>query len=124
MFLPNSKINASIDKGEGGNWDDEDIFNLSKRIGVRLVIPPELNANVKKNQYDDKRGLELVKYFRNKLAHGELSFVDCGECLSFVELQKLSEVVFAYLETIIKSFENFVTEKSFMQEINKTIDIQ
>lgn len=124
MFLPNSKIDASIDKGEGGNWDDEDIFNLARRIGVQLIIPPELNADVKKNQYDDKKGLELVKHFRNKLAHGELSFVDCGERLSFIELQKLSEVVFAYLEAIIRCFENFVIEKSYMQETNKTAALQ
>lgn len=122
MFNANSKINISIHKKGGGNWDDKDIYALTKRIGLQLTLTDELTMKIKKNIYNDKRGLELVKHLRNKLAHGELSFVECGERLSFEELKILSDTIFSYLEVLISHFELFIEDKLFMaqSEVDKS----
>jgi len=113
LLNPRQTLSIEFDRGGGGNWDDEDIHKLTQRIGMPFVVPDYLREAVKKTLYDDMRQLELVKYTRNKLAHGELSFVECGERLGIFELKELATTVFAYLEALIAHFDDFIENRKF-----------
>ena len=115
IFTAGKNIEDNLDLGGGGNWDDEKIFNFFKRLGINISLQPEIAKNVKIKRYDDMGSLQLVKSFRNKLAHGEISFIECGANLSFKELKELTESVFTYLEEIICQINRFIDERSHIQ---------
>ena len=52
--------------------------------------------------------LKLVKDRRNGLAHGALSFVDCSDGVTVVELKKLATAVGDYLKEAVECFVKFI----------------
>lgn len=104
-----------IDLGGGGNWDDEAIFKFSKRIGLQLEITPSTQTAIKRKIKDDLGALSLIKEYRNKLAHGNLSFSECGEFTTVADLRELTDKVVQYMREIIASFQSFVDGNSFRE---------
>lgn len=104
----------SIEKGGGGNWDDREIQSLCERLGLQLAIPPEVLSAVKRVIRDDKNALGLVKYLRNKLAHGGISFAECGDGVTAKELRELKETTAAYLKEVVRAFSSFVSQHGFI----------
>ena len=83
---------------------NESIYHSAKKHIDTGIIP----------RYNNYGGLELIKIFRNELAHGEVSFVQCGERLDLVQLKELSKIVFDYLQAVIKLFTSFITNKEYL----------
>ena len=110
-------VKVSIDKDGGGNWDDEEIYEFTKRIGLQLDISSEGNRAAKSKIKDDMGALKLVKHLRNKLAHGELSFGECGDGVTHSQLRELKDSVFMYLDEVIDSFESYVTSNGYLADI-------
>jgi len=100
----------SIEKGGGGNWDDEEIFRIANRIGFALQISPQANRAAKAKIREDRGALALVVYLRNGLAHGRLSFVECGQDDSVADLTELAERVFLYLGEVVTAFERHIEQ--------------
>ncbi len=123
MLEYNSGLPFFMDKRQnGGNWSDKEIEDFAKCIGMKLDIDPNVYKSAKTHvigkseinaMYNNLAGLELVKKFRNELAHGEVSFVQCGERLSLLELKNITKIVFDYLQNVIDCFENFVNKKEY-----------
>lgn len=103
-----------IEIGGGGNWDDESIEKVSKRIGCQLDITVATKSAVKRHLLNDLGALKLVKLRRNQLAHGAISFVDCSDSVAVSDLTALVRDVGSYLRETVASFENFVTSQSFL----------
>lgn len=95
----------SIERGGGGNWDDEEIHRFSRRLGLNLRISDDINHAVKRPLRNDMGTLKLIKDYRNKLAHGNISFVECGENTTVSDLREISGVVYRYLREVINCFE-------------------
>lgn len=110
--LPTGKF--EIDVGGGGNWDDEAIHKVSSRIGCRLEITPETRASVKRAIRDDLGPLKLVKDRRNSLAHGIISFSECGEGITVAELRSISDTVVTYLREVIYCFNSHIDLFDFL----------
>lgn len=105
-----------IEKGGGGNWDDEEIHRIAARIGFDLNVSAAAQAAVKRKIRNDKGALALVVDLRNGLAHGRLSFVECSQDDNVEDLSKLADHVFIYLAEVIAAFERFVGDGLFLRE--------
>ncbi|TAD92967.1 MAG: hypothetical protein EAZ98_24445 [Oscillatoriales cyanobacterium] len=106
--------NRLVEKGGGGNWDDEEIYKLSKRLGLSLNISRDANRAVKQPFRDDKGALSLIKSFRNKLAHGNLSFAESGNNITVSDLRDLTERTALYLREVVNCFKSSIDAHEFL----------
>lgn len=104
----------AVEKGGGGNWDDFSIEAISPRLGLTLNIPRAVYSAVKRPVKDDKGVLEIVKKYRNSLAHGSISFVECAEDTSVSELIDISERVCNYMEEVVNAFVSYIEGYFFL----------
>jgi hypothetical protein len=104
----------SVDKGGGGNRDDILIEDITARIGCELVISKDVYREIKRTIRDDKSALALVKYLRNKLAHGDLSFSECGQGVTAVELREIKDRMASYLREVITAFQAYIDGFKFL----------
>lgn len=105
----------SVAVGGGGNWDDHAIESVAKRLGVALNVTLQARTAVKKIVRDDCGALKLVKKLRNKLAHGELSFTECGN-VAPSDLRNLSNDITLYLTEVVDVFVKFVQQDGFRKQ--------
>ena len=105
---------VKIAKGGGGNWDDEQIHQLAGRLGVTLRLTKGTQSVIKRKIKQDRGALQLIRHYRNQLAHGLMSFSDCGEGLTVTELKELKEWTVRYLEEVISSFEEFIQRYEYL----------
>lgn len=103
-----------LEKGGGGNWDDEEIYKLSKRLGLSLNISRQANRAVKQPFRDEQGALSLIKSFRNKLAHGNLSFAESGNNITVSDLRDLTERTALYLREVVNCFELSIDAHEFL----------
>ena len=89
-----------VKKGGGGNWDDQSIYKFSQRLGLSLQISSEAQQAVKRPFRNDMGTLLLIKDYRNKLAHGNISFVECGENITVSDLRQLISHVALYMREV------------------------
>jgi MAE_28990/MAE_18760-like HEPN len=104
----------SVEKGGGGNWDDHEIEDISIRLGCRLEISAEVLKAAKREIRDEKNALELVKDFRNKLAHGNLSFTECGDGVTVGDLRDIKNRTATYLRAIVFAFCAYIERYEFL----------
>lgn len=103
-----------VDKGGGGNWDDAALEAMAKRLGCRLDFDSEVKAAIKRKIRDDKSPLALVKHLRNKLAHGSMSFTECGDNVTVTDLRDLTERAARYLRAVVEHFQAYIDSHKFL----------
>ncbi|MBO9506485.1 MAE_28990/MAE_18760 family HEPN-like nuclease [Thalassospira sp. A3_1] len=108
--------NFELEKGGGGNWDDTQIHKLAVRIGCDLKFSSDTYKLVKRPLRDDLGPLALVVNLRNRLAHGSISFEECGQEDTAAELRALTEVVIQYLREFVVAFELYLEKEMFLRE--------
>ncbi len=104
----------NIERRSAGSWDDLLIEEMTERIGCRVRLSPEVRTGVKRRIRDDKSALGLVRDFRNRLAHGSLSFTECGEGVTAAELRQMKESTGNYLRQIVESFCEYIAAYEFI----------
>jgi hypothetical protein len=108
-------VNFNLEKGGGGNWDDVAIYKLSQRLGLSLNISNKTHRDIKQPFRDDKGALVLIKSLRNKLAHGDLSFAECGENITAHDLRQLTDRVALYMREVVACFKSSIDAHEFLQ---------
>jgi hypothetical protein len=103
-----------IEKGGGGNWDDEEIFRFATRLGCTLAINADTSEAIKKPFRDGRGALSLIVKHRNDLAHGSVSFAECGNNVTVEELKDLKNRTALYLREVVASFSSFVHTRGFL----------
>lgn len=103
-------IDIKIPPGGGGNWDVSEIEKLSKNIGVNITLSASLRQKVMRPFRDDKAPIRLIKEIRNKLAHGSISFTECGNNHVASDFRKLIDIVKDYLKYIIDQYDAYINE--------------
>jgi hypothetical protein len=98
----------TIEKGGGGNWDDEAIEAISTRLGFQLIVSEPVYNAVKRRFQDDMGPLALVKSLRNRLAHGSISFAQCAEDVTVTRLVDLKAKTVDYLREVIRCFDTYL----------------
>lgn len=112
-------IDIKIPPGGGGNWDVNEIEKLSKNIGVNITLSAPLKQKVLQPFRDDKAPIRLIKEIRNKLAHGAISFAECGSNHVASDFRKLIDIVKDYLRYIIDQYEAYINQCGY-REIAQT----
>lgn len=101
-------------RNNGGNWDDDLIAGLADRIGFSLTLSRDVYALVKRPVRNDMGALKIIKKMRNDLAHGAISFAECGADHSVTDLRFISGVCLSYLEEFINCVDVFVLRREFL----------
>jgi hypothetical protein len=86
----------AVQTGGGGNWDDQEIEAITFRLGLDLRISTEVYKAAKRKIRDDKSALGFIKDVRNRLAHGSVSFDECGDGVTVVDLREIKERTASY----------------------------
>jgi MAE_28990/MAE_18760-like HEPN len=108
-------LELEIQKGGGGNWDDAEIEAFAeKRIGLKLNFTPQTRTLAKRHVRNDQGALALIKTLRNDLAHGTISFAECGANATVTELRDLAIWTSTYLREAINQFSDFVERHEFL----------
>lgn len=83
-----------------GNLDARSIREFSKKqIGINNIS----------TKYGQK--IVTIKNLRNKLAHGEITFQDAVKDKTLKEIEEMCDDCIKFLEIVIKSYEDFYTNK-------------
>lgn len=90
-----------------GNVDARSIRDTAKIYGFGIAAH---DTSVSK----DGRRLLDVKNKRNQLAHGKISFEDCGHETSHDELIAIATETIAYLEAVLLGIEEYVTGQEYL----------
>ena len=104
----------TLDKGGGGNWDDQAIEAISRRLGFQLVVSAPVYSAVKQRFQDDLGPLALVKQLRNRLAHGSISFSECAENVTVARLIDLKDKTVAYLREVVGCFTRYLDSFEYL----------
>jgi hypothetical protein len=103
-----------MDRRGAGSWDDNLIEETAQRLGFQLSISQDVRSDIKRKIRDDKPPLVLIKDFRNRLAHGSLSFGECGDNHTVDDLREIKKRTVAYLREVVKSFQNYLDRYEFL----------
>lgn len=105
-----------VEKGGGGNWDDQEIEDIATRVGfeLRSRLTPTVYSGIKRHVREDKGPLALVKHLRNKLAHGNLSFSECGAGVTVSDLRDIKERSATYLREVVNAFTAYIDAYEFL----------
>lgn len=103
-----------VEKGGGGNWDDDAIEQIAIRLGFALHVSAETRGAIKRKFRDDLGCLQLVKKFRNELAHGSISFAECGENLTVSELRDMTNRIVSYLREVVTAFRTYIESYGYI----------
>lgn len=104
-----------IEKGAGGNWDDDAIEKISHRLGCQLKVSKSVYALIKRRFKDDMGPLTLVRSRRNSLAHGAMSFTESAEEVTVSELGELVGAIIDYLSEVVDQFDAFVSGHGYLR---------
>ncbi|MFN7920152.1 MAG: MAE_28990/MAE_18760 family HEPN-like nuclease [Bryobacteraceae bacterium] len=104
----------TLERGNAGNWDENSIQEMMSRLGFSDTIPRAVVSAVKRRMREDKGSLALVKDRRNRLAHGSLSFSECGAEDSVTDLRELRNRTIDYLREVVQSFRSQITAHQFL----------
>ena len=104
----------AIESGGGGNWDDDAIELVAARVGCDLVVAEAIRTAAKRHVRDDLGALALVRVLRNNLAHGSMSFGECGAGVTVSDLESIANCVLDYLDAVVASFVRYLDDRHFL----------
>lgn len=104
----------TVERGRGGNWDEDEIRTIARRLGFELQISKDVYTGIKRPIRDDKGSLALVKDLRNRLAHGSLSFSECGAGVTVPDLRNLKDRTADYLREVVAAFRAHIDDRGFL----------
>ena len=93
--------------GISGNLDADSIREVCKKHGIQFKSPEECHGGEK---------LGKVKEQRNQLAHGTLSFVECGRDFTVIDLHEIKIEVEKFLSGFIDAIESYYDNKEYLSD--------
>ena len=102
-----SKTTAEMTKSKmaiSGNIDAKQVFRVCKDHGI-----PSKSHRAAKGAQD----LEVVKTQRNALAHGDVSFSDCGRQYAVADLERIKNEAVIFLRSILRNIRTYSRRKRY-----------
>ncbi|MEN9610612.1 MAG: hypothetical protein RLZZ628_1426 [Bacteroidota bacterium] len=90
-----------------GNVDQIAIKDISLKYGFSNRTDAQKTDNGKK--------LETIRKRRNLLAHGFISFTDCGRERDITEMEELKNESLLYIEQILNNIDQFLKDKQYLK---------
>ncbi len=112
--LRGDRVSWPGESGRKGNWDDDEIDALSAQLGCELHLSPGVYKGVKRPIRDDKGPLRLIRDLRNRLAHGSISFEECGTGITVRDLRDTKNLTVDYLREVVAAYGAHVDEYKFL----------
>lgn len=109
-----------IEKGGGGNWDDNSIEAIVRRLGFQIQVEQAIYSLAKRKIRDDLGPLGVVRDFRNRLAHGAISFSECTEGVTVSQLLDIKEVTVCYMRGVVENFVAYISGLQFLKEQHRS----
>ena len=103
-------------KDISANIDVNTIRKLFPSYGIDSIKDKELIIYTDEDGKDIRLNTEYilqVKTYRNKLAHGRLSYTEVGGGISYTEINDVKKHVFKYLEEIVNNIESFLNDEGY-----------
>ena len=88
-----------------GNLDAEKIRRICNDHGISFQISPQCKGGYV---------LADVKEKRNSLAHGTLSFVECGRDYTMEDLEKTKKQTILFLKGILKGMKEYYDKQQYL----------
>lgn len=88
-----------------GNVDARKIKDVAKKYGFAHTTDAQKTQNGEK--------LVSIKNQRNSLAHGDISFKECGKEYTIQEMNKIREEAMCYLAQILQNIENYIVKQEY-----------
>lgn len=110
-----------IERGGGGNWDDEQIEKMSARLGSKLKVSRAVRKLIKQKVRDDYGPLKLVRTMRNELAHGQISFTESASETTVSDLSQLTNAVLRYLSEVVDHFDGFISNYEYLEPTSRPV---
>jgi hypothetical protein len=104
-----------IEKGGGGNWHEGEIKKIAERIGCDLQVSRRARRAIGRRVRNELGAMGLVVSLRNALAHGNISFGECGQDDTASELRSLAGNVQAYLKEVVTAFGTYIEEQRYLR---------
>ncbi len=98
------QIFFNSDRSISGNLDGRKIRQFSAEYGF---------SNNTHHKAKNGEKLHLVKTQRNNLAHGSISFSECGRQYTYDDLNQTKKQVYIYLRGILKNIEKYIGQRHF-----------
>jgi hypothetical protein len=108
-----------IERGGGGNWHDGEIRRIAKRLGVDLRLSRRAQRGVREVVRNDLGAMALVVNLRNALAHGSLSFAECGQYDTAADLTRLAMRVGEYLREVVVAFTTYIEDQRYLRPVTQ-----
>ncbi|NBW14525.1 MAG: hypothetical protein EBR82_41655 [Caulobacteraceae bacterium] len=110
-----------IKKGGGGNWNDTEIEAMLTKVGLRLVLAPQVRVAVKRPYRDRLGAVGLVKKLRNDLAHGSVSFAECGQNETTAGLRDVANRTVMYMRTVVRAVDRYIDRHEYLEPVHRPI---
>lgn len=88
-----------------GNLDAEKIRQICQEHGIKYRLKPESKGGIV---------LEDVKNKRNNLAHGTMSFVECGRNYTIEDLKRIKTETVYFLKSIIAGMKDYYDRQLYL----------
>lgn len=109
-----------LEKGGGGNWCDDTIEKFLSRIGCNWTIDSQLKRQVKQPFKDDVGIMHYLMDLRNDLAHGNISFCQCGRDVALSDIKRTYFIVHEYLQVIVDAISEYIEKRHYLQPVNES----
>jgi hypothetical protein len=93
----------------GGNLDNQNIIKLCQKHGMKFKVPKAAKGGME---------LENVKRLRNALAHGALTFEECGREITVAELDRVRRETILFMRAVLKSFKSYSGRKGYLRAVS------
>lgn len=116
------QLDIKISKGGGGNFNDEEIIKLAKKLNMAMTVDRDTNKNLRKTtnkvyrtskKFSDTCMKEITRE-RNKLAHGEITFQECGKHCNITDLEDIKNTTFQFVHIFTQTLEDYIDQKKYL----------
>ena len=100
---------------QSGNWSHVEMIKLANSLSCPLAVADPVRVAACEIVFED--GMAPMKYLRhkrNRLAHGNESFLSGAQHLPAARLAALRDPVVAYMLEIVASFDQYIEVKGFL----------
>ena len=90
-------------------------MQLASRLKARLRKAGQkvYDDTQEKNKNKDTCMKEITRE-RNKLAHGEITFVECGKSCDFDTLRDIMNTTILFMRAFVRSLDNYIKNKQYL----------